>query len=535
MPNRVQHCVSMHDLKPHITIRTDFALLTRMASRRNGGAMQLNLSNIEYTYPTAAEPALHGVSATFPQGWTGIVGDNGGGKTTLALVACGTLWPDSGSVSPSLLSLYCPQDATEPPQNLEDFALSYDGHATRLRRDLGIEEDWPWRYDTLSGGQQKRLQVACALWAVPDVLAVDEPTNHVDASTRQAISSALARFGGIGLLVSHDRELLDALCAQCLFVAGGIATMRPGGYTLAEGQASLERASAVHAHETARKELARIECEAQRRREEASRSAGKRSLKGVGKHDGDARHKRRIAVVSGQDGKAGRLSSRMESRLAAAEASLAAALVEKRYDADVWLDVAPSRRKVLLRMEPQVLALGDATLSVPALHIGNTDHIGLVGDNGTGKTTLVKRIVGCLPDVTRVLYIPQEPSDADKRAALVALHGLSDARRGRVLSIVAQLNSEPERILEGDTISPGEMRKLMLALGILDGPELIVMDEPTNHLDLGSTVALERMLVAYPAALLLVSHDAKLVAAATGITWRISGAGDEFELAMTVR
>jgi energy-coupling factor transporter ATP-binding protein EcfA2 len=103
--------------------------------------MQLNLSNIEYTYPTAADPALRGVSATFPQGWTGIVGDNGGGKTTLTLVACGILRPDSGSVSPSLLSLYCSQDATEPPQNLEDFALSYDGHATRLRRDLGIEED----------------------------------------------------------------------------------------------------------------------------------------------------------------------------------------------------------------------------------------------------------------------------------------------------------------------------------------------------------------------------------------------------------
>ena len=116
----------------------------------------------------------------------------------------------------------------------------------------------------------------------------------------------------------------------------------------------------------------------------------------------------------------------------------------------------------------------------------------------------------------------------DKCGAVAALHDLPDARRGRVLSIVAQLNSDPERILEGGAIRPGEMRKIMLALGILDGPGLIVMDESTNHLDLGSTVALERMLAAYPAALLLVSHDAKLVAAATGITWRISGAGDVF-------
>jgi ATPase subunit of ABC transporter with duplicated ATPase domains len=90
-----------------------------------------------------------------------------------------------------------------------------------------------------------------------------------------------------------------------------------------------------------------------------------------------------------------------------------------------------------------------------------------------------------------------------------------------VLSIVAQLNSEPKRLLEGDATSPGEMRKLMLALGILDSPELIIMDEPTNHLDLGSIEALQRMLVAFPGALLLVSHDEVLLRAITQVTWRI--------------
>ena len=481
--------------------------------------MQLNLVNIAYAYPSAAEPALRGVSATFPRGWTGLVGDNGSGKTTLALVACGLLRPDAGTVAPTLLTRYCAQDATEPPDNLEAFALAYDGMAVRLRRDLAIEDDWPWRYETLSCGQQKRLQVACALWASPDVLAMDEPTNHLDSPTRHAISTALSRFGGIGLLVSHDRELLDTLCSQCLFVAGGSAIARPGGYSQASSQASLERSSAIHARETARKEKARIEREAQRRREEASRSAGKRSLKGVGKHDGDARYKKRIAVVSGQDGKAGKLSSRMATRLGSADAKLAATRVEKRYDADVWLDAEPSKRKVLLRMDPEILSLGEATLNVPALFIGNVDHIGLVGDNGSGKTTLVRSVVAHLPKGTRYLYIPQEASQEQRHIAMNALDRLPSALRGRALSIVAQLNSDPDRILDGASISPGEMRKLMLALGILDSPELIVMDEPTNHLDLGSTEALERVLAAYPGALLLVSHDAALVEAATSIVW----------------
>lgn len=492
--------------------------------------MQLNLTNIEYTYPSAVDPALRSVTATLPQGWTGLVGDNGGGKTTLALIACGILQPDAGIVTPSLFCTYCAQDAKEPPSNVTDFAVAYDSLAVSLRYELAIEDDWSWRYGTLSGGQQKRLQVACALWTAPDVLAVDEPTNHVDAVTRHAILKVLSRFGGIGLLVSHDRELLDALCAQCLFVANGTAIMRPGGYSRAAAQVALERSSTAHAQDTARKEKARIEREAQRRREEASRAARKRSLRGIGNHDADARRKVRIAVVTGKDGQAGRLSSRMADRLEGAKERLAATWVEKRYDADVWLDAQPSRRKTLFSMESRSILLGDASLSVPALHIGNKDHIGLAGDNGSGKTTLVESIVERLPEGLRFLYIPQEPDEFQRREALRMMRGLSTAQLGRVLSVLAQLNSDPDRMLEGDAVSPGEMCKLMLALGILKSPELVIMDEPTNHLDLGSTEALERLLSAYPGALLLVSHDAALLRSATSTTWRIRTAEDGYEL-----
>ncbi|NPD32692.1 ABC-F family ATP-binding cassette domain-containing protein [Eggerthellaceae bacterium zg-997] len=492
--------------------------------------MQLNLSNIEYTYPSTAEPALCAVTATFPRGWTGIVGDNGVGKTTLALVACGLLRPDAGTVSPPLFPAYCAQDAREPPDNVVDFALAHDSLAVRLRRELAIDDDWPWRHATLSGGQQKRLQVACALWAAPDVLAMDEPTNHVDASTRRAISDALSHFDGIGLLISHDRELLDTLCTQCLFISKGTVIMRPGGYSQASSQAFLERSGAVHARDGARKEKARIEREARRRREEASRAAGKRSLRGIDKHDADARRKVRVAVVTGKDGKAGRLSSRMAGRLEDAEARLAATRVEKRYEANVWLDAEPSRRKLLFRMGPCSIPLGDASLVVPALHIGNTDHIGLVGDNGSGKTTLVRRIVEVLAETTRFLYIPQEPDRIQERAALGALRNLPASQCGRILSVVAQLNSDPNRMLEGDAVSPGEMRKLMLALGIVERPQIVIMDEPTNHLDIESIEALERVLAVYPGALLLISHDAAMVEAVTNVVWRTRPVEGGYEL-----
>ena len=495
--------------------------------------MQLNLSNIEYCYPQATEPILRGITVAFPQGWTGVVGDNGCGKSTLARIACGQIEPDAGSVSPALVSAYCAQDATNSPHNLQDFTLAHDGRAGRLRQALALEDDWPWRYDTLSGGQQKRLQVACALWSEPDVLVMDEPTNHVDATTREEVFRALKDFGGIGILISHDRELLDALCNQCLFMGNGTATMRPGGYTQASGQAMLERESSVRAREEARREKARVERETQRRRETAARKEGQRSLRGISKHDGDARHKRRVAVVSGTDGIAAKQAGVMAARLGRVTAQLDQVRVEKRYDADIWLDAQPSRRPVLVRLEAAELPLGERQLVLPPLYIGRSDHIGLVGDNGCGKTTLVKHLVACMPDGVRVLYVPQEPSEEQQRMARVNLRSLPPEARGRVLSIVAQLNSEPERLLEGDAISPGEMRKLMLALGILDSPELIIMDEPTNHLDLGSTEALERVLSAYPGALLLVSHDAALLGATTSISWRI-GRGESDNPTLTV-
>ena len=101
------------------------------------------------------------------------------------------------------------------------------------------------------------------------------------------------------------------------------------------------------------------------------------------------------------------------------------------------------------------------------------------------------------------------------------MRAADEARKGRILSVVAQLNSDAERILSGENVSPGELRKLMVAEGVLDGPALIVMDEPTNHLDLHSAEALERALAAYPGALVVVSHDRDFLAACTGIRWDV--------------
>ena len=209
--------------------------------------MQLSLSQVSYTYPSAIEPILRNVTVTFPEGWTGLLGDNGCGKTTLARIACGDLAPDEGTVTGGLVCSLCAQQADEPPEALFDFAADYGRDARELRRIFRIEDDMPWRFGELSFGERKKLQIACALWQRPDVLVADEPTNHLDADARAELTAALGRFRGIGILVSHDRELLDALADRCAsFEPGGRVVVRPGGYTAAHGQAELERASALH-------------------------------------------------------------------------------------------------------------------------------------------------------------------------------------------------------------------------------------------------------------------------------------------------
>ena len=483
--------------------------------------MQLTLSHISYAYPGATSPILNNVSLAFPQGWTALLGDNGCGKTTLARLACGLIKPDAGSSTQGLVCAYCAQETAAPPEALYDFAASYDRLARDLRHVLRLEDDMPWRYAALSCGEQKKLQVACALWQRPDVLALDEPTNHLDHDAREQLALALARFRGIGILVSHDRELIDAVAARCAsFEAGGVI-VRPGGYSAARAQAERERTAALRERAAAKDALARLAAEKERRAHEAARADARRSKRRVDPKDKSAKAKIDLAVFTGQDGARGRLSAQMDAQLDAARKRLDAAFVAKRYDGSLWIDARPSARKTLLHLPAGRIPCGPGELDVPELFVGNTDHVGISGPNGAGKSTLLAHAHRLLAPDLPVLEIPQEVGRAEAEALLARIRSLPPAARGQVLSCVAQLNSDPDRILEGDRTSPGELRKLMLAVGLLDRPVLIIMDEPTNHLDLHSAQALEQALAAYPGALLLVSHDEPFLAACTSRRWEV--------------
>ncbi len=208
----------------------------------------LQFDNVAFSYPGMAEPL---VTAHFPEGaWTGIVGANGAGKTTLLKLAAGVLAPTEGHIRQIGSARYAVQRTDAPPDDWLAFMDSWDPPAIDARALLGVEPEWADRWDTLSHGERKRAQIAAALWRRPDVLALDEPTNHLDAHAKGVLLAALKSFHGVGLLVSHDRDFLDELCSQCLFIFPPRIVMRPGGVSAGMEQDRLEQTRAKDLHDS---------------------------------------------------------------------------------------------------------------------------------------------------------------------------------------------------------------------------------------------------------------------------------------------
>jgi ATPase subunit of ABC transporter with duplicated ATPase domains len=197
--------------------------------------------------------------------------------------------------------------------------------------------------------------------------------------------------------------------------------------------------------------------------------------------------------------------------------------VHKELGSRVFAAFEPAPSALLGFIEPQTLHAGErAIVSLPAITLHRADRVWITGPNGAGKSSLLRALVAQLRlPHTELLVLPQEQSRADARARMAELRGLTPAARGQVLNIVAGLGVDPDRLLMSEQPSPGEARKLTLALGFARKVRALVLDEPENHLDLPSIERLEAALVEYPGALYLVTHDQTLAERCTHQVFRI--------------
>lgn len=478
----------------------------------------LEFQQVTFHYPDQSLDLFSDLNLSIGSGWTALIGANGGGKSTLLKLACDQLKPLSGAVLHPKLCIYVPQRTDEIPPTYADFALSYDALACKLHGQLGLGRDYQKRWELLSHGERKRAQIAWALYEESDLLCIDEPTNHLDRDAMHLIVRSLQLYRGIGLLVSHDREVLEALCATTVEVQSPFATKLscPPSQAMEEMR-KLRLAAETSSREQA-KELQRLVREKQRRSSVAQVQDVRNSKRHIAAKDHDAKARIDGFRVSGGDKVAGRLSRQLDTRLAnqlAAKQSLFNSLsVMRALDLSkpttgITLQGVKHAAKLVLDTDETVIPLGpDRRLFLPALTLANTDRVGIRGPNGIGKSTLIRHLVPLFREKSiRFWYLEQELDQEKSRCSYQQFEALDPRTKGSIVSTVVRLGSNAHLFLQSALPSPGELRKLMIAQALESELSLLVLDEPTNHLDLPSRLALEAELGAFNGALLLVSHD----------------------------
>lgn len=477
----------------------------------------------------------------------GLVGVNGSGKTTLLHCLLEPSYIDSGSIrfEPGISVGYVQQGFTDIKGTIWDFMLQSCPEILRLREELqrleaevstaaddvletimeeytrvtkryeyldgyhyenrikrvliglGYTEEW-WAQDaaTLSGGQKTRLMLAAALVRNPDFLILDEPTNHLDIVMTQWLEAYLREFKGGLLVVSHDRAFLDNVAVRILEMEAGKLQSFKGNYSRYLEQKAIQTATLEAAYAAQQDYIARTEAYIRRFK------AGIKSK-----------------MARGRQSQLNRLE-RMDAPV-------------KNEEFELRLPPATECADRVLIMEDLSIGYGEKVLAQGInITLRRGEKAALLGANGTGKTTLLKTILGEIQPLkgkakignrVQIGYFSQSYERlAPKQTLLenfVMEYGFTEERTRSMLG--GMLFHGDDVFKEIGTLSGGQKARLVLLKLVLDGANCLVLDEPTNHLDIMAREAVEAALTAFDGTVLVVSHDRYFINEVADRIWEI--------------
>ncbi|MEY3833879.1 MAG: hypothetical protein RLZZ130_1357 [Pseudomonadota bacterium] len=441
-----------------------------------------------------------------------LIGRNGAGKTTLMKLVAGSVEADKGTrvVVPGTNIVMLEQDPDVTSfDRLVDFAIHGEKgppeYAVRAIADqLGINLDREAK--TASGGEKRRAAICRALASEPDLLLLDEPTNHLDLAAIEWLEDWLTRYRGAFMVISHDRTFLTRLTRQTFWLDRGLLRRNEigfGGY-----DAWTERVYAEDARNADRLD-AKLKIEA---------------------------HWLERGVTARRKRNQGRLAKLWEMRAARA------AMIGPQGTAKLAAASDDSKTKTVISAEGIGKSFGDRTIIKDfTLRIQRGDRIGIVGANGTGKTTLIRILTGetqpdsgsitLSPTLTGIVIDQQRKLlTPEKRVRDVLADGSDwiDVRgvRKHVQGYLKEFLFDPALIeARIGSLSGGEQSRILLAREFAREANLLVLDEPTNDLDLETLDLLQEVIADYDGTVLIVSHDRDFLDRTVTLTLGLDGSG----------
>ena len=493
----------------------------------------------------------------------GVVGANGAGKSTLLRILAGDLEALDGTVSTAPSDAFVgwlPQEhervpgetvaayvarrtgATGATAAMEEtaealgsgepgaddaYALAFDrwmasGAADLDERiapmlaDLGLDVGPDALMTTLSGGQAARAALAALLLSRFDVVLLDEPTNDLDLAGLERLESFVSGLRAGVVLVSHDREFLARCVTRIveLDLAQQQVSVYDGGYDAFLEERAVARRHAREAYDEFADKKADLVARARTQREWSSQG-----VRNAMKKNPDNDKIRRKAATESSEKQAQKVRQ-MESRIARLDE------VEeprKEWVLQFSIGAAPRSSAVVATLNEATIQRGDFRFGPASLQVDARERIGIVGPNGAGKTTLIGLLLGRIaPDTgTSSLGASVAIGEIDQaRTGLAEDLPLGDAVEAQlpeltpadIRTLLAKFGLKADQVASAvGRLSPGERTRAALALLQGRGVNLLVLDEPTNHLDLPAIEQLEEALASYDGALLLVSHDRRLL------------------------